>query len=141
MTTNYTHPDYDDNKAQWKLVRDAVAGEAAIKKAGSLYLPDPDEIAEDRRAAAARYKGYLRRAVYLNATGRTLDGLLGVAFANWPTIETNKKVLLDDADGSGVGLVNQAQRVLADVLQTGRAGILCCAGRFPPADRPRQRHR
>lgn len=124
MTTDYTHPDYDANLPKWTKVRDAVAGEDAIKAKSETYLPNPDEACNDPVAGAARYKGYLRRAVYLNATGRTLAGLVGVAFANWPTVTTREPILLEDADGSGIGIINQAQGVLADVLQTGRAGLL-----------------
>ena len=121
MTTDYKHPAYDANLPKWTKVRDAVAGEDAIKDKGEEYLPNPDEAGT---STASRYASYKRRAVYLNATGRTLAGLVGVAFANWPQIELRETALLGDADGSGVGLINQAQGVLADVLQTGRAGLL-----------------
>ena len=95
-----------------------------MKARTTEYLPDPDETCDDPRAAGARYEGYLARATYFNATGRTLSGLVGVAFANWPQVKTQFSVLLDDADGSGIGLINQAQGTLSDVLQTGRAGVL-----------------
>lgn len=124
MTTDYQHPAYVDNLPKWTKVRDAVAGEDAVKAKGEDYLPSPDESGDNPIAAAARYSRYKARAVYLNATGRTLGGLVGVAFANWPQIELREKALLEDVDGSGVGLINQAQAVLADVLQTGRAGLL-----------------
>lgn len=120
MTTDYTHPDYKKLAPIWKKVRDAVAGEDAIKAGGRTYLPDPSELTPD----GARYDHYLRRAVYYNATGRTLAGLIGVAFSNWPQIKTTKSELLLDADGSGVGLVNQSQWMLSEVMQTGRGGLL-----------------
>lgn len=120
--TDYTHPAYRDNCAKWTKVRDACAGEDAIKAKSTCYLPSPDESRSD--FYSTRYSAYLRRAVYLNATGRTLQGLVGMAYGNWPKVETSYKILLDDADGSGVGLINQSQAVLSDVLQTGRAGLL-----------------
>lgn len=121
MTTDYTHPDYDKFKPLWDKVRDACAGEDKVKAKGKTYLPDPDEMGED---APRRYEAYKRRATYLNATGRTLEGLIGVAYANWPQIECKYPILLEDADGSGVGLIGQSQAVLSDVLQTARAGLL-----------------
>lgn len=124
MTTDYTHPEYDKCLPKWTKVRDVCAGQDAIKAKGETYLPDPDETCADPIAGAARYRRYLRRAVFFNATGRTAQGLLGVAYANWPAVNLRYKALLDDADGSGVGLINQSQAVLSDVLQTGRAGIL-----------------
>ncbi|MBF6022868.1 DUF4055 domain-containing protein [Lysobacter niastensis] len=124
MTTDYTHPQYDKYSPLWAKTRDACAGEDAVKAKAEVYLPNPDELCQDPVASAARYRAYLRRATYYNATGRTLAGLLGVAFSNLPQVKTSKKELLQDADGSGVGLVNQAQGVLADVMQTGRGGLL-----------------
>lgn len=124
MTTDYTHPAYDTSLPKWQKVRDVCEGQDAIKAAGKKYLPDPDEACADPSAAAARYNRYLQRAVFFGATGRTAQGLLGVAYAKWPSITLRHEQLLDDADGSGVGLINQSQGVLADVLQTGRAGLL-----------------
>lgn len=121
MTTDYTHPEYDNFQPLWEKVRDACAGEDTVKAAGTKYLPNPDETSEGSRE---RYERYRQRAVYLNATGRTLMGLVGIAFANWPAITTKHKVLLTDADGSGVGLIGQSQGVLSGVLQAGRAGLL-----------------
>lgn len=126
MTTDYTHPDYKHWSPMWAKVRAAAAGEEAIKAGGETYLPNPSEGSRNIWESNLRYQQYLRRAVWFGATGNTLAGLVGVAFANWPTIEISNinKVLLTDADGSGVGLIGQSQAVLSDVLQTGRAGLL-----------------
>ncbi|QQP97930.1 DUF4055 domain-containing protein [Lysobacter enzymogenes] len=118
--SDYKHPLYLKFAPLWQRVRDACEGQEAVKARGETYLPSPDESEEDRK----RYKRYLERATYYNATGRTLSGLVGIAFATWPKIETTDAELLGDADGSGVGLINQSQTTLSDVLQTGRAGIL-----------------
>lgn len=121
MTTDYKHPDYDANVPLWRKVRDVCAGEDAIKDKGAAYLPNPDEA---DTGDAKRYDRYKARAVFVETTARTLQGLVGIAYANWPKIETTAKVLLDDADGSGVGIIGQSQLVLSDVLQTGRAALL-----------------
>ena len=122
MTTDYTHPLYDHFAPLWRRVRDAVAGEDAVKAAGTKYLPRPNET-DTSVQEMARSDCYLRRAVYYNATGRTLAGLIGIAFGNWPQVVTSKKQLLVDV-GSGVTIIGQAQMVLSDLLQTGRAGLL-----------------
>mgnify|MGYP005753304301 CR=1 FL=1 len=123
MTTDYRHPLYEKNKPLWKRIRDVVAGEDAIKAGRETYLPRPNEF--DRSAEALdRYEKYLLRAVYYNATGRTLAGLLGIAYATWPEIKASRKELVSDPDGSGVSLIGQSQMVLSNVLQTGRAGLL-----------------
>lgn len=130
-TTDYKHPEYVRMLPLWQQVRDTCAGSHAVKARREAYLPNPSEdpnSTEGRR----RYQSYLHRAVYLNATGRTLQGLVGVAFSNWPRFVLPKgaEYLADDVNGSGVGLVNQAQSALADVLQTGRGGLLAdCSSR------------
>lgn len=136
MTTDYTHPDYDALAPKWRRIRDAVAGEDAVKAAAEAYLPRPNKF-DTSPEAADRYDAYLQRAVYYNAVGRTLSGLVGVAFANWPEVVTSERVLLDDADGSGVGLIGQSQWMLAEVLQTGRGGLLTDASFIDPSKRPR----
>lgn len=127
MTTDYRHPDYERMAPLWTKVRDACAGEDAIKAKSTVYLPDPSEGMErDRDYQRARYAAYLQRATYFNATGRTLNALVGIAYANWPQFKLSPRYdyLLRDADMSGVGLINQSQGVLAEILQTGRAGLL-----------------
>jgi len=128
--TAYTHPEYDRFAPLWEKVSDACAGQDALKARSPLYLPDPSEGREgDRAHADARYRGYCRRAVYLNATGRTLSALVGIAYANWPRVVLPRGLnyLLEDADGSGVGLINQSQWVLSEVLKKGRVGLLADA--------------
>ena len=56
---------------QYYLIRDAIAGEVAVKEARTKYLPMPD--ATDKSPEnQARYRDYVMRAVYYNATRRTL---------------------------------------------------------------------
>ncbi|MDV3239073.1 MAG: DUF4055 domain-containing protein, partial [Gammaproteobacteria bacterium] len=120
---NWQRPEVTAKAASWKLVRDAVAGSEAVKAGGYLPLVNAfDESAENK----ARNRDRLARAVYVNATGRTLSALVGVAFGKWPEVEVPGALdyVMEDIDGSGVGIVNQSQLVVADVLQTGRAGLL-----------------
>lgn len=120
---DWQRPEVQAKAASWKLVRDAVAGSEAVK-AGD-YLPEVnafDTSVENQQRNADR----LKRAVYFNATGRTLSALTGVAFAKWPEVElpTGLEYVMDDVDGAGIGVVNQAQIVVDEVLQVGRAGLL-----------------
>lgn len=119
------HSDYSRNLPNWELVRDSVEGEAAIKGKSTLYLPRPNPL-DDSDEAAKRYDQYLKRAVYFNATGRTLTGMVGIAFRRYPEIDIPPvlDVLRVDTDGAGGGIINQVHRVLEDVLMNGRAGLL-----------------
>ena len=44
MTVNVDnqHPLYARIAPEWKMIRDCVAGERAVKACGPLYLPHPD---------------------------------------------------------------------------------------------------
>lgn len=90
----------------WQMVNDAAAGEHAVRDAGDLYLPRPNPT-DTSPANRARYESYLQRAVYYNATGRTLAGLTGIAFRRWPEIvlPAGLDYLKTDADGAGTTLI------------------------------------
>lgn len=113
------HPDY-------VLIRDCVAGQRAIKKKSTKYLPDPDETEPDEAERVARYKAYLMRSVFYGVTGRTLRGLVGLVFDKDPAIEIPDLLapVKEDATGSGTSLDQQAQATLSDVVALGRAGLL-----------------
>lgn len=109
----------------WTLAEDAAAGEAAVKAAKDKYLPRPNPT-DTSAQNEARYDQYLLRAVYYNATGRTLSGLIGIAFARWPEIDLPAGMEFAEKDiaGANLSLIQQAQAAVAQVLKTGRAGLL-----------------
>lgn len=121
----FTHPDYDNALPDWTLTSDAAAGERAVKSKTDLYLPRPNA-SDTSPENVQRYASYIKRAVYYNVTGRTLQALAGLAFNKWPQIE--KPSVLDsfdaDATGSGVSLIQLSQEALQSVLKNGRCGVL-----------------
>lgn len=123
MSVTETRPEYDARLAGWRLVRDAVAGAEAVKAGGHVLPVNPLDRSPENRS---RNESRVKAAVYFNATGRTLQALSGMAFAKWPEFARPAALdyLLNDATGSGVGLLNQAQKAVAEVMQTGRAGLL-----------------
>lgn len=126
------HPDFIASFPKWKKCEDAAAGEDAVKAAKDAYLPKPnptDKSLENQE----RYKHYVMRAVYYNATGRTLQGLIGLAFTEPPAVVVPESIAYaeDDISGSGLPLLQQAQGTLAEVLKTARAGLLVD---FPSTD-------
>jgi hypothetical protein len=124
-TVDYQHDQYKHYLPDWTMIADAVAGERAVKEKGEVYLPRPNP--EDKSAEAlARYAQYKLRAVYSNFVGRTHEGLIGIAFKKTPqiTLPSGMDYLMDDADGSGVGLLGHAQMSLSHILQFGRVGLL-----------------
>ncbi|WP_319926942.1 hypothetical protein [Xenorhabdus littoralis] len=65
-----------------------------------------------------RYERYLLRASFINATGRTLSGLLGIAFSKPVKINISGGVeyLETDIDGEGQPLTQMIRDSLSQVL-------------------------
>ena len=121
----YQRPEYVAALDRWRLVRDVCKGSDAIKAGKTLYLPQPNP--DDKsKANTERYKDYIKRAVFFNATGRTKNGLVGAVFRTVPTFTAPAALgyMTTDCDGAGVSIYQQSQSVLADVLETGRAFLL-----------------
>lgn len=123
-----THPMYDALLPTWMEVRDAVAGERAVKAKGTLYLPHPamnDGEAETAKGKE-RYNSYKQRAVFFGATGRTLRGFVGQVFSRDSTVEVGSqiKALLPNIDGYGRSAEQLAKEALSYSLQYGRGGFL-----------------
>lgn len=122
---DYTRAEVTAQLPKWELVRDCIAGQEAVKTAGTTYLPMPNP--EDQsRENKLRYRNYVERAVFVNATGNTKEGLVGQVFAADPVIDLpdSMQLLIEDADGGGVNLIQSAKKTLGENLAFGRAGVL-----------------
>lgn len=126
------HRLYRQNQKTYQMIEDCVNGEDAVKSRGFIYLPAPNPHEHDSKdpdikaAAVRRYEGYSTRARFLNATGRTLNGMLGIAFSEPVnlTLDGALKELAQDADGKGQPLTQLLRDAMAEVLKTGRAYIM-----------------
>lgn len=120
----FKHSDFSKMLPDWNLVGDVCEGERAVKAKKETYLPkpNPNDKSEDNRR---RFESYLERAVFYNATGRTLEGLVGAVFRKDPVVEVPPSVsyIEDDVDGAGVSIYQQAQKALHEVLQKGRFAL------------------
>ncbi len=117
--------DFTHALTDWQLVSDICSGERVVKAKKEAYLPKPNPN-DTTDANARRYSQYIDRAVFYNATGRTLQGLVGAVFRKWPTL-TVPAILNyagDDIDGAGVSIYQQSQSTLANVLKKGRHALL-----------------
>lgn len=123
---NYKHPAYSEFLPEWQLVGDCVDGERAVKKQREKYLPHPGDDGQNNEQDRKRYSAYLKRAPFINATGRTLTGLTGIAFNKPVKIQLSGKlaVIESDSDGEGQPLTQLIRDALSQNLQRGRAGIL-----------------
>jgi hypothetical protein len=115
-----THPEYDAMATKWQRCRDTVAGNDAVKAAGTRYLPSlKDQTTED-------YEAYKTRAKWFGAGWRTIQALTGMLFRRPPVVETSESVnaLLEDVTMSGVSFLTFAQQIAMETLTVGRVGIL-----------------
>jgi hypothetical protein len=140
MPASDQHKLYVKNKDPRKLVRDCVAGSDAIKTArrtdsteqggiynsmGSQYLPVPNPD-DDSIENQDRYAAYRTRATFINFTGYTKDGLMGMV-ARKPTeidLDASIKYAEFNVNGSGLSLQGMTQSVIGNLLETGQDGLL-----------------
>jgi hypothetical protein len=121
MAVGATHPDYDAALATWSRARDVLAGEDAVKGAGTRYLPRLDSQSEEEYAA------YKARASFFGATARTLEDYLDLIFRRAPVTKAGEllKVFLCDCDRRGTEFVQYARRVVSEVLSVGDGVVEC----------------
>ena len=146
MPVNTTHSDYDLMASNWIRARDVLGGEDSIKAAGEKYLPKLACQSDEE------YQAYKARAVFFNATARTVVGYLGMIFrkppflrlADLPELGTGNpspqpsppggrgssalgKAMAEfnnDADMLGTSLYGYAKQVVSEVISVGRCGTL-----------------
>ncbi|EOI5812160.1 DUF4055 domain-containing protein [Cronobacter sakazakii] len=129
LNIDFHHPAWSEFADEWQMVTDCVDGERAVKRKGKrrmVYLPHPSSDWQTSDPECIRYDAYVKRAPFLNASGRTLQGLLGIAFSKPLKIELTGalEVLAGDVDGQGLSLDQLARDAVSQNLQKGRAGIL-----------------
>lgn len=129
INIDYHHPAHNEFAPEWDMVGDCVDGERAIKSGRTRrmkYLPHPSSDWQTSDPDLTRYDAYITRAPFVNATGRTLQGLLGIAFAKPVRVELSGELagLELDTDGQGLPLTQLMRDALSQNLQKGRAGIL-----------------
>lgn len=91
----------------WSRCRDVNEGEDAVKKAGETYLPTLG--GQDGK----EYEAYKSRALFYNATARTIQAISGAIF---------RKPVQTIPDSPYVK--DRAQEVIEEVFEVGRYGIL-----------------
>jgi len=133
---NFSHAraEYSDAAKSWQLVKDCVAGSRVVKDKGILYLPMPDPT-NDSEENNARYEALLKRAMFLNITGRTRQGLVGAVFRKTAEVDLpdSVKYLIENASGDGTSLEQLSKEAVGEDLDTGRGGFFVD---YPTSDAP-----
>jgi hypothetical protein len=124
---NSTHADYDENVEAWQRIRDVLAGDRAIKRAGEKYVARLDSQSDDE------FRAYVERGFFYNATSRTVSGYVGMIFRRDPVLQLSDKsaalhpalkAVVNDVDLRGTTLDSYAKNIITDVVTLGRAGTL-----------------
>jgi hypothetical protein len=123
MSVKNHHRDYDVNEADWKRCRDFYKGSRAVKAASAIYLPKLS--GQDD----TEYHAYKDRALFYNATARTVGGLLGMVFRKspqivFPDLLDKQGAYVSDITLTSVPLELFAKDVTQEILTTGRCGVL-----------------
>ncbi len=118
--------------------RDVCEGGDAVKAKGETYLPKLDVHLGDPRGPA-KYEAYKARAVFYNATGRTVEGLSGAVFQKSPSFTLPERIKdhAKDITLAGISAELFALTATREVLSPGRYGVLVDMAVDPkPNDRP-----
>ena len=132
---------------RWCRMRDCYEGSDAVKAAGEKYLPRlcshismaEGGTASDSMKGARAYAEYKLRALFYNATGRTVDGLSGAIHQRAPTVDVPDRIREDlkDVTLAGVSAEMFALHATREVMTAGRGGVLVdMAGPDAPEQRP-----
>lgn len=138
MPVSFKRKELRDLLPLYETIEDCVAGDVAVKRRTTKYLPDPTPTTDDDAAATKRYESYITRAQFYNVTKRTLHGLVGQIFLRDPVVEV--PTMLDpvhwDATGSGVSLEQLTKEACRKTIAFGRTGIFVD---YPRTDKPSSR--
>jgi hypothetical protein len=120
MAVDSKHPEYTKNLPIWERCKDVTGGQDAVHGKGAVYLPKLKDEGD------TEYKARKERATFFNATGRTVDGLVGMVTRKSPEIERDDGVAkyFDDIDLQGTHLNSFIEQVLREVIETDRLGVL-----------------
>jgi hypothetical protein len=119
-SSSFKHGQYQAMEATWKMCRDAATGQRAIHKAGETYLPALSGQSKES------YNAYLKRALFYGATGRTVDGMVGLVFRKKPVAKmpAAMEAWAEDINLAGRSLDGLARDCVTETIKLGRLGLL-----------------
>jgi len=130
MPVTTTHPEYDAHLAEWQLMDDALAGEAAIKKRSTKYLPKPSGMVEaekqDPVGNTYLYDNYAARAQYEHWVKDSQRSMMGLVSRLTPEVKlpSGMEDLVENVTDDGFGLTDLFLRVVRQSMGHGRVPLL-----------------
>lgn len=127
---DHKHPQYTAARlADWRLCRDSMDGESAVKARGEVYLPMPSSYKVLPDGGKEAYKAYRTRAEFPELTAPAVSAMAGVAHAKEIVIDLPEGLayLYEDADGQGLPLEELHRQITRELLVVGRHCVLADA--------------
>lgn len=130
MAVTDKHPQYIAAKNSWQIMQDAIAGEEKIKQSGETYLPKSAGMVEAEKlgdSAKKIYEAYINRAQYPLWVQDSLRTMIGLVSKLTPEVSIPNKQLQgleENATSDGFGLKQLFIRVVLNLLEYGRCGLL-----------------
>jgi hypothetical protein len=119
------HQQYTRYFPLWERCRHVIAGTDVLRRVdydswrvGGTYIPRPEGMSE------YEYKQYIRLSAFFNATGRTVDAMVGLSMAKPANIEYPNKDHLEDVTLTGMRLREFVQQVIHEEVEVTRLGVL-----------------
>lgn len=127
MPVTDTRPEYAAMLPKWQRCRDCFKGQDAVKERSTEYLPPlASHTGSAGTGLSPHYLAYLKRAVFYNATRRTVQGLAGAIFQKPIALAGHEVVAadLEDVTLAGASLEAFALDMGVEELIVGAYGIL-----------------
>ena len=120
MSVDTKNSEYNKYYETWERCEHASQGQDKIHEYGVTFLPRLSGQTD------AEYHSYKQRALYFNATARTIDGLTGMLFMKPPAIVAPSAMedMILDVTMNGLSLHQFAEMVAEEVITIGRCGVL-----------------
>ena len=118
-----------ERMAEWRLMRDAMDGESAVKSQGEVYLPKPSGFKNSATQEAALYDAYRLRAMFPEILAPSVAAMIGIIHGKEIKIEMPDAMafLWEDADGNGLPLEAFHRRITRELLVIGAYAVLADA--------------
>jgi hypothetical protein len=125
------HPEWNDRIDEWRMMRSTIRGEKRIKEDGQTWLPMPAGFAKQKDKGLRLYNSYRTRAQFPEFVAPTVNGLTGIICHAEIEIDlpTAMEPLWEKATADGLTLEAFYSMIVAEVMATGRYGILAEASK------------
>jgi len=125
MPVDALHPQYKAAQSDWKLMRDFIAGEQAVKDAGEEYLSKTPGQILDKKNGQERYEAFKNDADFPERVEPAIDWSVGFIHQKDAVIELPSALdgLKDSITPSGLDMHGLHRKTTRNVLSVGRIGL------------------